>query len=113
MTSTDELENGWYLRSEGYMTPEYGYQRITAMKANRALDIHGRLVFVRFVGGEEDDSRVYVSHPGVYDELKALVHDILSEMRCRRSCADCPHERDEGCEFMDRAIGLGVFDEPA
>ena len=89
--------------------------------AHRGLDRAVRIFVERWPvkvetggrGGKENDSRVYVSYPGAYDELKALVHDILSEMRCRRSCADCPHERDEGCEFMDRATGLGVFDEPA
>ena len=59
-----ELENGWYLRSEGYMTSEYSYQRIESMKGNRALDNHGCLVFVEFMGGCERDSRVYVPHPG-------------------------------------------------
>lgn len=58
------LENGWYLRSDGYMTSECSYQRITAMKGNRALDNHGKLVFIKFMGGEEADSRVYLPHPG-------------------------------------------------
>lgn len=59
-----ERENGWYLRSDGYMTSEFSYQRIEAMKGNRALDNHQKLVFVKFIGGEEKDSRVYVPHPG-------------------------------------------------
>ena len=42
------------------MTSECSYQRIEAMRGNRALDNHGRLVFVKFMGGEEVDSRVYV-----------------------------------------------------
>lgn len=57
-------ENGWYLCSDGYMTSERSDQRIEAMKANRALDNHGLLVFVKFVGGYEDDRRVYLPHPG-------------------------------------------------
>ena len=69
-----ERENGWYLRSEGYMTSEYSYQRIGAMKGNRALDNHQKLVFVKFTGGEEKDSRVYVPHPGTceLEKLEAI-----------------------------------------
>lgn len=59
-----ERENGWYLRSDGYITSECRYQCITAMKGNRALDNHEKLVFVKYMGGEETDSRVYVPHPG-------------------------------------------------
>jgi len=59
-----ERENGWYLRSDGYMTSECSYQRIKAMKGNRALDNGERLVFLKFMGGKETDSRVYVPHPG-------------------------------------------------
>ena len=58
-----ERENGWYLRSDGYMTSKCNYQRIEAMKGNRALDNHGKLVFVKFMGGKEKDSRVYVPFP--------------------------------------------------
>lgn len=59
-----ERENGWYLRSDGYMTSECSYQRIDAMKGNMALDNHGRLVFIKYMGGKEADSRVYLPHPG-------------------------------------------------
>lgn len=40
-------------------------------------------------------------------ELKKLVADLM-DLRCARSCADCPHEEDYGCEFMRRALELGV-----
>lgn len=36
-----------------------------------------------------------------------LICDLL-ERQCRRSCADCEHEKDEGCEFMARALELGI-----
>lgn len=68
--------------------------------------------FVR-LEDKRGDYQTYFPGCGKCGEIKTLVRDILSEIRCRRSCADCPHERDEGCEFMDRAIELGVFDEPA
>lgn len=58
------LENGWHLRSDGYMTSECSYQRIEAMKGSRALDNGERLAFVKLMGGEEVDSRVYLPHPG-------------------------------------------------
>lgn len=57
-------ESGWYLRSDGYMTSEYSYQRIEAMKGNRALDNHQKLVFIKYMGDEEKDSRVYVPYLG-------------------------------------------------
>lgn len=45
-------------------------------------------------------------------EIKAerdeLIRDILRDVRCRRSCGDCPHDEDEGCEFMSRAIEMGI-----
>ena len=39
-----------------------------------------------------------------------LIRDMLQEIQCKRSCADCPHEEDEGCEFMSRSIELGVIE---
>ena len=80
-----ERENGWYLRSEGYMTSEYSYQRIEAMKGNRALDNHQKLVFVKFMGGEEKDSRVYVPHPGTC-KLVTSEHDYDSLYYHEFSC---------------------------
>ena len=40
-------------------------------------------------------------------ELEELVRDIF-QFRCRQSCADCEHEDDEGCDFMTRALELGI-----
>lgn len=40
-------------------------------------------------------------------ERDALVRDLL-QLRCRQSCADCEHEDDEGCDFMTRALELGI-----
>lgn len=76
-----EMENGWYLRSDGYMTSECSYQRIGAMKSNRALDNHGKLVFVKFMGGNETDSRVYVPHPGTCKNIAPEYLDFL--------CSEC------------------------
>ena len=42
------------------------------------------------------------------EDRDALIRDMLSNMRCRRSCADCPHEEDDGCEYMRRALEIGV-----
>lgn len=55
----DSRENGWYLRYDGYMTSNCNYLRIGGFKASRALDNHQNLVFVKFMGGEETDCRVY------------------------------------------------------
>lgn len=84
-----EKENGWYLRSDGYMTSKCSYQRIEAMKGNRALDNHGKLVFVKFMGGEEVDSRVYVPHPGTCE----IVGDYYSDedYMLKLSCGDSVH----------------------
>ena len=54
-------ENGWHLRSEGYMDSERHYQKIMAMKGVRALDNRQDLVFVRIAGGQEVEKRVYKS----------------------------------------------------
>lgn len=46
-------------------------------------------------------------------ELEELVRDLL-QLRCPlstsscKSCADCEHEDDEGCDFMTRALELGI-----
>lgn len=40
-------------------------------------------------------------------ELEDLVRDLL-QLRCRRSCIDCEHEDDDGCDFMTRALDLGI-----
>lgn len=71
------LENGWYLRSDGYMTSECSCQRIEAMKGNRALDNHGRLVFVKFAGGEEVGSRVYLPHPGTCKVVGSSTNNLM------------------------------------
>jgi hypothetical protein len=70
-----EQKNGWYLRSDGYMTSECNYQRIEAMKSSRALDNHQKLVFVEFMGGKETDRRVYVPHPGTCRIESEVWHD--------------------------------------
>lgn len=77
-----ERENGWYLRSDGYMTSECSYQRITARNGNRALDNHGKLVFVKFMGGDEVDNRVYVpertcEYKPMWDEEDELAEEYL------------------------------------
>lgn len=72
-------ENGWHLRSDGYMTSECSYQRIDAMKGNRALDNGERLVFVKFAGGEEVDSRVYLPHPGECRVVASATDGLTTE----------------------------------
>ena len=72
-------ENGWHLRSDGYMTSECIYQRIEAMKGNRALDNGERLVFVKFTGGERGDSRVYLPHPGDCRVSGSATDGLMSE----------------------------------
>ena len=84
-----ERENGWYLRSDGYMTSECSYQRIEAMKGNRALDNHEKLVFIKYVGGRETDSRVYVPHPGtckMHRYRNAI--GVIDEWQCSECGAD-------------------------
>ena len=100
-----ERENGWYLRSDGYMTSECSYQRIEAMKGNRALDNHQKLVFIKYMGGEEKDSRVYIPHPGTceltetdsYSNANEVIH-VLECSACGETCEHvngsyprCPH----------------------
>jgi hypothetical protein len=41
------------------MTSNYAYQRVSKLKAARALDNHQNLVFVKYMGGKEVDHRVY------------------------------------------------------
>ena len=89
---TNEIENGWYLRSDGYMTSEYSYQRIEAMKGNRALDNHQKLVFVEFMGGEETDSRVYFPNPGTCE------FELNTEMTAIR-CDKCGYELPKGTDL--------------
>lgn len=79
-----ELENGWHLCSDGYMTSECSYQRITAMKGNRALDNHGKLVFIKFMGGKEADSRVYLPHPG-----ECEMHESSEYVECKVQTFTC------------------------
>lgn len=68
-----KLENGWYLRSDGYMTSECTYQRIGAMKGNRDLDNHQKIVFIKYMGGIEVDRRVYSPHwPDLASHIGAL-----------------------------------------
>lgn len=40
-------------------------------------------------------------------ELEDLVRDLF-QLRCRQSCVDCEHEDDDGCDFMTRALELGI-----
>ena len=99
-----ERENGWYLRSDGYMTSKCSYQRIDAVKGNRALDNHQKLVFVKFMGGEEVDSRVYVPHPGTchmsfIDEYEPANGE--EEYLCE--CSEC------GCRRWESAYDLPLF----
>ena len=72
-------ENGWHLRSDGYMTSECSYQRIEAMKGNRVLDNRERLVFVKFMGGEEVDSRVYLPHPGECRVVASATDGLMTD----------------------------------
>lgn len=41
------------------------------------------------------------------EERDALIRDLL-ERRCRDSCADCEHEKDDGCDFVTRALEMGI-----
>lgn len=84
-----ERENGWYLRSDGYITSECSCQRITAMKGNRALDNHEKLVFVKYMGGEEIDSRVYVPHPGMCEPKWVLQGTTQTQEFWRCECGNC------------------------
>lgn len=92
-----ERENGWYLRSDGYITSECSYQRITAMKGNRALDNHEKLVFVKYMGGEETDSRVYVPHPGT---CEMVTGGTLTAEQVRKAIFDCStYASYDGCTW--------------
>lgn len=84
-------ENGWHLRSDGYMTSECSYQRIGAMKGNRALDNHQNLVFVKFMGGEEVDSRVYVPHPGACHIAASATDGLCSDSPRKWYELSCGH----------------------
>lgn len=102
-----ECENGWYLRSDGYMTSECSYQRIGAMKGNRALDNHGKLVFVKFMGGNETDSRVYIPHPGTCE----VVHMLAARNKYERgretvelSCGHYATRHDAYCPKCGRWV---------
>ena len=82
-----EMENGWYLRSDGYMTSECCYQRIGSKNASRSLDNHARLVFVKFVDGNEVDSRVYTPYPGVCEVVGEVRHfGEKDDFECELSC---------------------------
>ena len=43
------------------------------------------------------------------DKRDKLIRDML-RTRCpsHMHCADCEHEKDDGCEFMTRVIEMGV-----
>lgn len=41
------------------------------------------------------------------EERDALIRDLL-ERRCRRSCADCEHDEDDGCGIYRRMRELGI-----
>ena len=56
--------------------------------------------------GDGYDVATYVPRRRLND-ARALIRDML-ELRCRDSCADCPHEEDDGCGFMRRAIEIGA-----
>ena len=88
----NEMENGWYLRSDGYMTSKCSYQRIGAMKGNRALDNHGKLVFVKFMGGNETDSRVYAPHPGTCE------FELNTDMTAIK-CSECGYKLPKGADL--------------
>lgn len=84
-------ENGWHLRSDGYMTGECSYQRITAMKGNRALDNGERLVFVKFMGAEKVDGCVYLPHPGECRVVASATDGLMSERPRKRWELSCSH----------------------
>lgn len=84
-------ENGWHLRSDGYMTSECSYQRITAMKGNRALDNGERLVFVKFMGGEEVDNRVYLPHPGECRVVASSADELRLDDPRKKWLFSCGH----------------------
>ena len=84
-------ENGWHLRSDGYMTSECSYQRIEAMMGNRALDNHGRLVFVKFMDGEEVDGRVYLPHPGECRVMASATDGLTTDSPRQRWELSCGH----------------------
>lgn len=56
--------------------------------------------------GDGFDVATYVPR-GELEEARALIRELV-ERRCRRSCADCEHDEDDGCEFMRRAIEVGA-----
>lgn len=74
-----EHENGWHMRSDGYMTPECSYQRITPMKGNRALDNRERIVFVKFMGGKKVDTCTYLPHPGECHIVSSATEGLVSD----------------------------------
>ena len=84
-------ENGWHLRSDGYMTSECSYQRIEAMKGNRALDNGERLGFVKYMGGEEVGSRVYLPHPGECRVVASATDGLMTDSPRKWFELSCGH----------------------
>lgn len=43
------------------------------------------------------------------DRTNQLIRELL-QLRCPEpmACADCGHDEDDGCEFMRRALEMGV-----
>ena len=123
----DEYENGWYLKSNGYMITNPTYQKIGAMKACRSIDFGRVINFVHILNGSEVDSRTYTPVEGQKSleiknaELRKLVQDCISTIQVlcieadKRECdEECPLScgyEDGECmvtTLMDRANDLGI-----
>lgn len=105
----DDLENGWYLKAQGYMTSEPLYQQINSFKAARAIESDGMVTFVRVLNGTETLTREYVSK-GKYDALKAENADLreLAKDACTVLRGFYKPEWFDETVFTERMRELGI-----
>lgn len=109
-----ELENGWHLRSEGYIDPKRGYQRITMHMAIRELENYGRLVFIKFMGGKEVDSRVCKPVETCHyfpDLMHSYYDEDDNEIDTDEADPDGCHCSCDHCGYTMMTGELGWFDE--
>lgn len=74
------LENGWHIKSEGYMTPEPAYQKLSHKRVADAIECGRAVTFAHVIDGVEDDSEIYVASERA-DALRNLLYTMMTELR--------------------------------
>lgn len=102
-----ERQNGWYLKSNGYMSPNDSYQKIGPMKACTALDNGNHVTFVKVMDGTPVSTVWYV--PMYYiGALKAENEKLRELCASMWDAALHPETFGDGSYLLRRMRELGI-----